>query len=394
MTLQTEDYSSLKRRLILRDSLTFLSLALITVLLFLITFFLFRSFASHRLELGQRWSARGQAAINSGHPDQAIVALRTALSYVPGQRSYELLLAQALGDDGHTEESNNYFLGLWEAEPGNGFINLRLARLAAKKNDVQSAINYYRASVYGTWEGDGVLRRRDVRLELAQYLIAQQELSSARTELLIAGGNAPDDVPLALTIAQLLEQANAPHDALNYYHKVLAQDPKDNTALESAARLEYDSGRFDEAHRLMEQAMHEREAATANQQTITPSDKEMLDNSTRILALAPLKKLPNNQRVTRILEARAVAKKRFDACSAQISTSSGLLTPLQDLTTKWANKDATSTRAVLLDDPAQQDATMQLVLDTETQTSKICGKPTGDDALLLQLAEFPKAMEP
>jgi len=48
MTLQTEDYSSLKRRLILRDSLTFLSLVLITVILFLITFFLFRSFATHR----------------------------------------------------------------------------------------------------------------------------------------------------------------------------------------------------------------------------------------------------------------------------------------------------------------------------------------------------------
>jgi tetratricopeptide (TPR) repeat protein len=394
MTLQTEDYSSLKRRLILRDSLTFLSLALITVILFLITFFLFRSFATHREELGQRWSARGQAAINSGHPDQAIVALRTALSYVPGQRSYELLLAQALGDAGYTEESYNYFLGLWETEPGNGFINLRLGRLAAKKSDVQTAINYYRASIYGTWEGDGVLRRRDVRLELAQYLIAQHELSNARTELLIAGGNAPDDVPLYLTIAQLLEKANAPHDALNYYHKVLALEPKNHLALEAAARLEYDSGRFDEAHRLMEQAMHEREAATANQETISHSDKEMLDNSARILALAPLKKLPNNERVTRILQARALAKKRFGACSAQVSTASGLATPLQDLTTKWASKDANSTRAALLNDPAQQDATMQLVFDTETQTSKICGAPTGDDALLLQLAKFPKAMEP
>jgi predicted Zn-dependent protease len=394
MTLQTEDYSSLKRRLILRDSLTFLSLALITVVLFLITFFLFRSFASHRQELGQRWSARGQAAINSSHPDQAIVAIRTALSYVPGQRSYELLLAQALGDAGHTEESYNYFLGLWETEPGNGLINLRLARLAAKKNEIQAAINYYRASIYGTWEGDGILRRRDIRLELAQYLIAHNELNTARTELLVAGGNAPDDVPLALTIAQLLEQANAPHDALNYYRKVLAQDPKNHTALESAARLEYDSGRFDEAHRLMEQGMREREAATSNHETITPSDKEILDNSTRILALAPLKKLPNNERVTRILQARSLAKKRIDACSAQISTASGLATPLQDLTTKWASKDATSNRAALLNDPTQQDATMQLVFDTETQTSKICGDPTGDDALLLQLAKFPKVMEP
>jgi len=38
---------------------------------------------------------------------------------------------------------------------------------------------------------------------------------------------------------------------------------------------------------------------------------------------------------------------------------------------------------------------MQLVFDTETETetSKLCGPPTRDDALLLQLAKFPKAME-
>ncbi|NYF88525.1 hypothetical protein RBB79_03245 [Tunturiibacter empetritectus] len=394
MTLQTEDYSSLKRKLILRDSLTFFSLLLVTIVLFLMTFFLFRSFTSHREELAQRWSARGQAAINAGHPDQAIVALRTALSYAPGQRSYELLLAQALGDAGHTEESFNYFLGLWETQPGDGFINLSLARLAAKKNDVQAAINYYRASIYGTWEGDGTLRRREVRLELSQYLIAHQDLSSARTELLIAGGNAPEDIPLSLTLAQLLEQAQAPHDALTYYRKVLAHEPKNQLALQSAARLEYDSGHFDEAHRLMEQSIHQQEASTATHETITHSDKEMFEDSARILELAPLKKLPNNERVTRILEARTLAKKRFDACSTQLSVASGMSSPLQDLAAKWSTKDATSNRAALLNDPAQQDATMQLVFDTETQTSKICGPPTGDDALLLQLAKFPKAMEP
>ena len=133
MTLETDTESSVKRRLILRDALTFLSLTLITAVLFAITLFLFRSFASHREELAQRWSARGQEAMSSGHPDQAIVALRTALSYAPGERSYELLLAQALGDAGHTEESYNYFLGLWETQPGDGFTNLRLARLAVRR---------------------------------------------------------------------------------------------------------------------------------------------------------------------------------------------------------------------------------------------------------------------
>ena len=392
MTLATETESSAKRRLILRDALTFLGLLLITVVLFVITLFLFRSFAAHREELAQRWSARGEAAISSGRPDEAIVALRTALSYAPGERSYERLLAQALGDAGHTEESYNYFLGLWETQPGDGIINLRLARLAAKKNDVQAATNYYRASIYGTWEGDGAVRRRDVRLELSQYLLAHRNLSSARTELLIAGGNAPDDVDLARTVAPLLEQAGDPNDALAYYQKVLAREPENRDALEAAGRLEYDSGRFDEAHALLERAVrgHAGENAGA---TVPPAITAMLDNSARTLALAPLKKLPPAQRADRILNARDLAKKRFESCNAQVAAASGLSAPLQTLGQRWSAKEATVNRSALLNDSTEEDAVMTLVYDTETQTSQICGAPVGDDAMLLLLAKSPKAVE-
>ena len=394
MNLETENDWSAKRRLILRDSLTFLSLALITSVLFAVTLFLFRSFASHRQELAQRWSTRGQEEITSGHPDQAIVALRTALSYTPGERSYELLLAQALGDAGHTEESYNYFLGLWDAQPGDGFINLRLARLAAKKNDMQAAINYYRGSIYGTWEGDGAIRRRDVRLELSRYLIAHHDLSSARTELLVAGGDAPDDLRLALTIAQLLEQASAPYDALNYYQKVLAREPDNQPALEAAGRLEYTSGHFEEAYRLLGRAAHERVAAASGQATLPLDLQAMLGNAERILALAPSKKLSPNERVTRILKARDLAKKRLESCNAQVATAGGPPSPLQALVAQWTSKEGTVGRDALLNDTSQQDAVMKLVYDTEVQANQICGAPTGDDAVLLLLAKSPKAAEP
>jgi Tfp pilus assembly protein PilF len=393
MPLETENDWSVKRRLILRDALTFLSLALIAVVLFAVTLFLFRTFTAHRQELAQRWAARGQAAIASGHPDQAIVALRAALSHAPGERSYELLLAQALADAGHTEEAYNYFLGLWETQPGNGFINLRLARLAAKKNDLQAAINYYRGAIYGTWEGDGIIRRRDLRLELARYLIAHHDLSSARTELLVAGGNAPDDVDLTLTLAPLLEQATAPHDALNYYQKVLAREPNNQQALEAAGRLEYGFGHFEETHRLLERAKQEHDA-TASNQAWPPDMKAMLDNSKQVLSLAPSKKLTAKERVIRILRARDLAKKRFDSCIAQVSAASGLPSPLQTLGARWKSKEATINRGALLNDTNEQDAVMKLVYDTEKQTSQICGAPTGDDALLLMLAKSPKAVEP
>jgi Tfp pilus assembly protein PilF len=392
MAVETENDWSAKRRLILRDGLTFLSLALITAVLFAVTSFLFHSFATHRAELAERWAARGRAAIASGHPDQAIVALRAALSHAPGERSYELLLAQALADAGHTEEAYNYFLGLWETQPGNGFINLRLARLAAKKNDMQAVINYYRGAINGTWEGDGIVRRRDLRLELARYLIAHHDLSSARTELLVAGSNAPDDLGLALTLAPLLEQAGASHDALNDYHKVLAREPNNQQALEAAGRLEYASGHFEEAYRLLERARQEHDASAPNQPW-PPDLQAMLDTSRQILSVEPSKKLPATERVSRILRARDLAKKRFGSCNAQVSAESGLPSSLQNLAAQWMSEEATINRGALLNDTTEQDAVMKLVYDTETQTSQICGAPTGDDALLLMLAKSPKAAE-
>jgi len=394
MTVETDEYSSVRRRLIFRDALTFLSLVLVTVVLFLITLFLFRSFAAHREELAKRWSGRGAASLASGHPDQAIFALRTALSYAPGERSYELLLARALGDAGHTEESYNYFLSLWETQPGDGLINLNLARLAAKKNDFQTAVNYYRASIYGTWEGDGTVRRREVRLELARYFIAHHRLGSARNELLIAGGNDANDPALAFRLAQLLEQAGDPADAQANYDKVLMQEPDNQAALIAAGRLRYQTGDFDAAHRLLERASREAKSADKGLAQEPPMVETMLTDSSRILALAPSKRIPNNERVTRILRVRSIAKSRFQSCIAQVSSSGDAISSLQSLTTAWASKEASLGRKALLDDAAAQEATMKLVFDTEVQTSNVCGAPSGDDAMLALLARSPKAMEP
>jgi tetratricopeptide (TPR) repeat protein len=390
--LRTDNES--KRRLILRDGLNFLILTLITAVLLAITLFLFRSFTSHREELAERWSARGQAAISARQPEQAITALRTALFYAPGNRSYELLLAEALGDAGHTEESYNYFLGLWETQPGDGFINLRLARLAAAKKDTQAAINYYRASLYGTWEGDGTERRRDVRLELSRYLIAQHKLSNARAELLVAGNNAPNDASLALTLAQLLEQAEAPRDALNYYQKVLAQEPNNPTALEAAGRQQYQFGNFEDAHRLLEQAVRERTLTSSNQAALPAETTAMLNASAQIIALAPIEKLPPAERVARVLKARDLAKRRFETCKIQASAASQLPSPLQALGAQWIGKEASINRIALLNNFREEAAVVKLVYDTELQTNQICGAPTGDDALLLLLAQSSKTAEP
>ena len=229
MLTEIDGSSIATRRLILRDSLAILSLVLVTLVLFAVTLFLFRSFTAHRASLAQSSSSLGAHELASGNPAAAVLELRTALTYAPGTRAYELLLAQALGEAGHTEESYNYFLGLSDAEPGNGFINLELARLAARRNDPQSAINFYGAAINGTWQGDGVARRAEVRIELARYLIQANHPAEARMDLLIVGGNAPGTPTLDLTLADLLRLAGDPADAASYYQKAIAQADQPDT---------------------------------------------------------------------------------------------------------------------------------------------------------------------
>jgi Tfp pilus assembly protein PilF len=381
-----------KRRLVLRDTLTFLVLTLITGTLFLVTLFLFRSFTSHRAELAIRWSGRGREALRAGKPKEAIVALRTGLSYAPGTRPYELLLAQALADDGRTEEASNYFMNLWVTQPGDGFINLELARLAARKGDKQNAVQYYRASIYGTWEGDGVVRRREVRLELARYLIEQHDLHAARIELLIAAGNSPGDPKLNLTLADLLAQTGDASDAFSHYQKVLQEDTKNQAALEGAGRTAYQLGNFAVAQSLLQQALEARTSSLAKDESPSGELTTLLQRTKRILELRLSGKLRVEERVNRILEDRTIARRRFDACLAEFDTG-GLPASLGQLQSRWTSAEATMTRKALSQSLARQDAAVQLIYDTELQTSQLCAAPTGDDALLLLLAKSPEAAE-
>lgn len=237
MLLNVQEGPIERRRLILRDSVGILTLLLITAALFAVTLFLFRSFSAHRADLAQRWSTRGRAALTAGKPDEAIMALRTALAYAPGTRDDELLLAEALDQTGRPEqvdESYQYFMSLWNADPGSGPVNLQLARLERRRRQVDDAINFYRAAIYGTWQGAGLEQRAAARLELAQYLIEQRDLDAARLELLIAGGDTPESYDRDMQIGGLLEQASDPDDAVTYYRRALKTNPRSRTQRDAA----------------------------------------------------------------------------------------------------------------------------------------------------------------
>lgn len=408
-TTSTSAQTTLTRRtLLVRDSLTFLTLASAAIVLYLLTFFLFRSFEAHRAELAKRWSERGRAALSAGHPDQAITSLRAAISYSPDDQDYQMLLAEALAKAGHAEEASNYFLNLWEARPGDGFLNLQLARLVRQRRDTQQATDYYRASIYGGWQANGLESRRAVRLELADYLISLHELLAARAELLISAGNTPDTAASDRLLGDKLTQAGDLPDALTLYYRAVADDPHSRLSLEKAGSAAYALGNYPAASHLLHRALlakPEEGASTSDSQL-----EQLAHDASRLLELSLSRDLPSSVRAQHLLAASAIAQSRLSACLVQLTPSSpaaleppqtgsvslqppapavpvaAQAEPLLDLRARWKEATAPAARRAMLTDGATQDDLTDLIADTEQQTADRCGAPTGDDALLFRAA--------
>src|ERR1700727_660784 len=175
-----------RRRLIFADTLSLVTLFAITALLAVLTNYLYQSYASHQVELAARWLQRGDQALLDNKPQAAVDALSSALAYAPTDRGTAIKLAEALASAGRVQDATVYFNALLESQQGNGLINLQLARLAARQGNESQAIEDYQRAIYGNWEGDGYVRRRDVRFELTDFLIAHHLLDRARSELLVA----------------------------------------------------------------------------------------------------------------------------------------------------------------------------------------------------------------
>jgi tetratricopeptide (TPR) repeat protein len=431
----TQEERSLRRQIIWRDSMALLSLFAITAILAVLTYFIFQSFSEHRKELARRWLMRGETALHNGQPIQAIDALRSALAYTPGQRSTEIELAEALAQAGprRTREAVAYFNSLRESEPGNGLINLQLARLAARQNQQEAAIQYYQNALDGTWTGDGYVRRREVRLELANYLIDQKRYDRARDELITAAGNAPDDPQVLVVIAALMEKAQDPFSALRVYHSALKHEPHNFTALEGAGRSAFALGHYLEARDRLRAAL-DQTARPGNAQDA--EDRAMLRNAEQILQMYPSPRLKVRDRAERVLALRQIALARLRSClppgsasaatapskpSSQAATATASKpaapssakpaasaggkpappaapaqpTPsaLVGLSMRWQQEPARVTRMDLERDPEFEQTEMQLIYDTEKITSQTCGAPTGNDALLLKIAQAPDMVE-
>jgi tetratricopeptide (TPR) repeat protein len=428
-----------RRRLIFADSVSLVTLFAITVVLAVLTNYLYQSYASHQVTLANRWLERGEQALRDGKPQVAIDALSSALAFSPSQRDTEIKLAEALASAGRVQEATVYFNALLESEQGNGLINLQLARLAARQGNQNEAISDYQKAIYGNWEGDGYVRRREVRLELVEYLIEHQLFDQARSELLVASGNAPsDDLSIQLDIARHMEQAQDPADALHLYRSLLHRHGSLREALEGAGRTAFQLGRFVEAKRYLTRALESSsadDAANQNSNQDVAQTRERLNEATRLLQLYPSPGLSLREQNNRILNDRKLAMARLAQCTrdnplvaetaappapatapgnvlsnplksfaSRFSRHPADATPnpkaapsptelLQGVAARWKELPARLTLGDLDKNPDLAQTQVQLIYDTELVTQQVCGEPGGDDALLLKIAQAPNQVE-
>lgn len=366
-----------------------MSLFAIVVVLSFVTYLLFHSFSVHRQELAQRWLKRGETALHSGQPLVAIDALRSALAYAPDDENLQIELAEALAAAGRTQEAVAYFNTLLESRPGNGMINLQLARLAVTQGEEATALDHYQAALDGTWEGDGYIRRREVRLEMVRYLIDRKRFNQARNQLLIAVGNAPDDPGLELEMASLMEQAQDPSNALHLYQKALQHRPVKLAALEGASQSAIALNQYQLAKGYLERTLNHADFEKL------PSDvqtryRNMLADADHILLLYPGPDLSVRDRAQRILTNRNIAQQRLADC---LTTKTTVPPELQTLAGQWQQLPQSLLLLQLEQDPELEQKIMQLVYQTEEITSQQCGAPAGNDALLLKIARAPEAIE-
>ena len=222
-------------------------LSLLAAAFFGFTFGINRLYAQKQQLLSRSWFQQAKEALDTKRPTDAISDLRNALLYSHNSPQYLFTLAQALEAAGRVPEARSYFLSLLEDEPGNGAVNLELARLAEKDNDVNHAMRYFNGAIYGAWGADPVAKRQQVRQELVSYLLAKNLKTQARGELLTFTTEMPKTVESDLWVADAFSRLGDDRSALDFYKAATRLNRHDAAALLGAGEAAFRLARYREA---------------------------------------------------------------------------------------------------------------------------------------------------
>jgi tetratricopeptide (TPR) repeat protein len=189
-----------------------------------------------------------------------------------------------------------------------------------------------------------------------------------------------------MTFGDLLLQANDPGTALAFYRKAAALDRHSFAALYKAGTVAYSLGGYADAASLLSLALKQASAAQRDTAEVTKAT-ELEASARRILSLSVADDLAPRERVDHLRSAAAIAKKRVTDCAAHLGSTTPPSPQLAALVSQWQAASRFTTQRIPLDDTSGQDSVAHLIFNSEIQTARLCGPPTGDDALLLLLAQ-------
>jgi tetratricopeptide (TPR) repeat protein len=323
-----------------------------------------------RLRDAAAWYEAGERHLAGGQAGSAIRALRRATAIDRDNRDYRLALAASLAADRQDDVARQVLLGVRQSAPEDPEVNLRLARLEARRADLTGAVRYYQNAVYGSWSGEQGDARRQVRIELIRYLLAHQQRSRALSELLVLSGNLPDVGRVQTEAGQLFLEAGDARRALERFRQALRLDAKNATALAGAGEAAFEVGDYASARRYLRAA----EPAPSHVREL----RAVVDF---VLTHDPLRRgLSLRQRHDRLMVGFRRALEVLDACATTQPRTRGALELLR------AEASALEPELAfhkLRRAPESVDAGVNLIYRIEQRTAEACGDGSAFDRALL-----------
>ncbi len=371
-----------------RETLVIVSIVLLVVF-FAITGFVVKRYHATQKALGGHWYQRGEAALKANQPLKAVDAFHTALVYSRDNSTYQMRLAEALVRSDHLSEAQVYLQTLWIREPGNGTVNLELGRLAARQSDVPEALRYYHNAIFGVWDSSPLVHRRETRLELCQFLLANNEPTQAESELIALGTELPANPALHAQVGKMFLQVRDYHRALQQFQAALKLKPKIPGAWAGAGEASFELGNYSQAYRYLQKAV--------SQNPKDLNSAQQLELSKLILSLDPfVRRISQKERSRRTVAAFNQARLRVRQCAQ----SRGLnlqekqaASPLQSLYAKASKMKGSVNERSLRRNPDMTNKVMDLVFQMERQAEQTCGTPPDPDRALLMIARTRGAAE-
>ena len=352
------------------------------VILFVITGFTVKRYHAEQKALGGRWYQRGQAALDANRAEEAVDDFHTAVIYARDNTVYQMRLAEALVKANHLAEAAVYLRTLWVHEPGNGTVNLELARLSARSHDPSEAIRYYHNAIFGVWESNPEEQRRQVRIELCKFLLGEGDRNAAESELIALQTELPPDAALHTQIGLMFIQVEDYRHALHEFQQALKLNPKQPGAWAGAGEAAYQIADYAQARRYLQKAVD-----------LEPKDQQAarkLEISRLVLELDPFQRqLSQDERDRRGIAAFQQAFSRLKQCAQnrgvnlQAQQAAG---PFADVYSNVKKMQPKVNRSNLRRNPDLITNLMDLVMQMEETAQQACGTPPAPDQALLMIS--------